>query len=265
MDELDGQSLGGGARLRGVVLHLDSDIEADGCQVWKVGCEESRLLLERLPVDLLVVGCLRLRACARQLVRATRPVLHLLCTRGLVRRRALGLLRASLRVLQDRGTHGHRLAAARRETGDCASVVAPLDGLAVLLALLLDSHRHWLVVRGHELLSALGDVRLLRPDGYSLQEVRHSLRDLHHFGTAVTDARGHVRDDQGGDVPEFWPGLQCEPNELCAGLDDVLQLLRPLLQALHRQLCDKGEECSRVGGASPEGEVLGAACEVNNA
>mmetsp|Transcript_7572 Transcript_7572/g.22702 ORF Transcript_7572/g.22702 Transcript_7572/m.22702 type:complete len:173 (+) Transcript_7572:279-797(+) len=64
MDELDGQSLGGGARLRGFVLRLDSDIEVDGCQVRKVECEESRLLLERLPVDLLVVGCLRVPVLA---------------------------------------------------------------------------------------------------------------------------------------------------------------------------------------------------------
>ena len=46
---------------------------------------------------------------------------------------------------------------------------------------------------------------LFHPDVGTAPQVPQSQRDLNQHGAARTDIRGHVRDDQGGDVPRRGP------------------------------------------------------------
>merc|ERR1711920_406767 len=95
-----------------------------------------------------------------------------------------------------------------------------------------------LLVCRHELLSALRDVRVLRPDDDQVPQAHHPVRDLHHAGAACADARRDVCDHQGYDVAGCWCGVPREQDKLRAGPDHVCQLLPALLQALRGELCD---------------------------
>merc|ERR1712187_18274 len=130
----------------------------------------------------------------------------------------------------------------------CSAVVAPLDGAALLLALLLGAHRHGCVVCVHELQCTLSHVRLLCGDGDKVPQEGGPICHLHHLDAVGADARGHVRHDQGGNVPGGGRGVPCEQDKLRAGLGDVCQLLCALLQALCGQLLLEAED--KVGSSS---------------
>merc|ERR1712039_477736 len=89
--------------------------------------------------------------------------------------------------------------------------VAPLHSAAVLLALVLGAHRNGCLVRLHELLSPLSDVRLLRYHGDSVPQGRDAVRHLYHLAAVGADAGGHVRDGQGCVIPGL--GRECHVNK----------------------------------------------------
>merc|ERR1712113_812020 len=74
-----------------------------------------------------------------------------------------GFFCGPVHLLQSGGVVRHGVAAVGRQASDRLAVVASLHCAALLLALLLLPYSHGLVVCRHELLSALRDVRVLRP------------------------------------------------------------------------------------------------------
>merc|ERR1719284_1417375 len=255
--DMDREQLVDSAAVRGDLLLADTDAPLVGCDTGQVERANVRLLLERWTLHFLLVRRLRLRPSPRRQLLHARPLLHDMRTRDLVWRWLERLLRGTLHLLQGRRVGGHLLAALGQEACHRASVVASFHSALVLLALLLRSYRHRLVVRRHELLGALRDVRLLRHGVYEVPQVRRALRHLHHTGAIGADARGHVRDDQGCDVPECRPRVPRQQDQLCAGPRDVRELLRLVLQALHRELRDAdakatGWACSCCSGQEAE-------------
>merc|ERR1711933_179602 len=109
------------------------------------------------------------------------------------------------------GVVRHGVAAVGRQASDRLAVVASLHCAALLLALLLLPYSHGLVVCRHELLSALRDVRVLRPDDDQVPQAHHPVCDLHHAGAACADARRDVCDHQGHDVAGC--GAECHVNK----------------------------------------------------
>merc|ERR1712217_600978 len=129
-----------------------------------------------------------------------------------------------------------------RQARDCAAVVASLHGAALLLALLRCAHRHGGMVCLHELYSALDHVRLLCGDSDKVPQEGCAVCDLHHLAAAPADARWHVCHLEGRDVPGGWRGVPREQDKLDLGIDDVCQLLCPLLQAVCGQLLLEAQE-----------------------
>merc|ERR1712039_23969 len=119
------------------------------------------------------------------------PVLHDVRARFVVRLGLEWLVRGALHLLQDRRIDGHGIVAARWQARDRFAVVAPLHGLAVLLALVLCTHRHGRVVRVHELFGALDHVRLLRHHGDAVPQGGDAVRHLHYTAAVGPDAGWH--------------------------------------------------------------------------
>mmetsp|Transcript_47749 Transcript_47749/g.120357 ORF Transcript_47749/g.120357 Transcript_47749/m.120357 type:complete len:206 (+) Transcript_47749:450-1067(+) len=191
-------------------------------------------------------------------VSQARLVFHVLRACDVVRRWIVRFLRGLVHLLQGGGAVRHGAVALGRQARDRFAVVASLHCAALLLALLLLPYSHRLVVCCHELLSALRDVRVLRPDDDEVPQAHHPVCDLHHAGAASADACRDVCDHQGYDVAGYWRGVPREQDELRAGLDNVCQLLPALLQALRGELRDPDAQAwRRECWSSPEEKIHG--------
>jgi len=242
--------------LRGDLLLPDPLLALARREIRQMERQECRVLLELLLVHLLVVRRLRLRAGDAAHRLQARALLHVLRTRDVVRGQLVRALRGLIHLLQDLRALRHRAPSPRGQARDCAAVVAPLHCAPLLLALLLVPHRHRLVVRCHELLRALGHVRLLRAHDDAVSQVHHPLRDLHYLGAARADACGHVRDYQGGDVPGRRHRMPREQDELRPRLDHVLQLLRALFKLFIENYVTQTRKRTPAKGLPPKKETI---------
>mmetsp|Transcript_6543 Transcript_6543/g.16932 ORF Transcript_6543/g.16932 Transcript_6543/m.16932 type:complete len:273 (+) Transcript_6543:295-1113(+) len=189
--------------------------------------------------------------------------------------RLLRILRVPLHLLKARRAHRHFLPARAQVAGDPAALVPSSLRAALLLALVLLTHRHRPLVRLHELLGARDHVLLLRAHAARPQgpRIRQEICDADHDAPADADGIRHCRHRVVTRLHLTRRSLLCLARQLVVWARDVHVLLLSLPPAVPRKLRlqegrTRGSQANRprgrrrrdqqgAAGSQPEGRPLG--------